>query len=204
MLAKLATFVGALVLCGVASAGAIDQLNRFVKETRSADGRFVQRVTAGTRAKDENSEGRFAFERPGRFRWVVESPFEQLMVADGKQVYFLDKDLNQVTVRPLQDAMGATPAAILFGASDLDSRFEILESGTAQGLDWLDAVPRDKEAGFERIRIGFADGLPRKMVVQDAFGRTLSFEFVDLRANPALSADLFRFTVPEGADVVKQ
>lgn len=188
-----------------ASAGAIDQLRRFVDDTRAASGRFEQ-TAVGSRAgrAPESSSGSFAFQRPGRFRWVVERPFEQLLVSDGTNAYFFDRDLNQVTVRPVSEAMGSTPAAILFGMADIDQSFDMSESGTSDGLEWVDAVPRSRDAGFERIRLGFRGNLPNAMEVQDSFGRTLRFRFHDFARNPKLDEALFRFVVPAGADVVRQ
>ncbi len=188
-----------------AQAGAIEQLRQFVEQTRAATGRFEQTALAGTRTtRADNGSGEFAFERPGRFRWSVEKPFRQLLVSDGVNAYFFDHDLNQVTVRPVGEAMGSTPAAILFGMADVDQSFDLTEAGSSEGLDWIDAVPRTRDAGFERIRIGFRGALPHAMEVLDSFGRTLRFRFFDLVRNPVLGPDTFRFAIPEGADVVRQ
>jgi outer membrane lipoprotein carrier protein len=126
------------------------------------------------------------------------------MVGDGEKIWFLDKDLNQVTVRKFADSLGASPAAILFGSNDLDRNFTLKEEGTRNGLDWLDALPRNKDAGFDRILIGLRAGLPESMEVRDAFGRTTVFGFSAFERNPRFEPDLFRFVVPRGADIVEQ
>lgn len=182
---------------------ASDPLHRFLSSTRSASGTFTQQVLRDGRVV-ESSEGRFAFERPGRFRWEVTEPFEQLLVADGEQLYFYDKDLNQVTVRALRDALASTPAAILFGSSDVGDGFALRALPEHDGLAWVEALPRSAETGYQRIEFGFRSGLPAVMLVQDAFGRTVRFDFHDVVRDPQPAADTFRFEPPPGADVVRQ
>lgn len=187
-----------------AHAGGLDQLRAFLGDTRSARGEFTQKVLRADGSVAESSSGQFAFARPGRFRWEVRRPFEQLLVADGQRLHFYDKDLNQVTVRRLSESLGSTPAAILFGDADLEREFSLRELGQRDGLEWLEALPRSKEPGFERIALGFRDGLPGKMEVGDAFGRTTVFEFGAIRRNAAVPDDAFRFVPPTGVDVVEQ
>jgi len=180
------------------------QLREFVTGTQSARGDFTQRSARASGAQAESGSGTFWFARPGRFRWEVRTPYEQLMLADAQKLYFFDKDLNQVTVRKLGDALGASPAAILFGTDSLERNFTLKEAGERDGLDWLDALPKSKEAGFDRILIGFRGGLPQAMEVRDAFGKVTQFVFRNLERNPKLDPELFRFVAPKGADVVQQ
>ena len=195
----------ALMLPGAAAwAGAIEQMKAFSGSTRAASGEFTQRTLKSTGEVAESSRGRFSFARPGRFRWEVLAPYEQLMVADGKQVFFFDKDLDQVTVRKLDDGLGATPAAILFGTGDLSASFKLSEAGQRDGLDWLDAQPLSKDAGFERISIGLSGDEPRAMEVRDSFNRLTVFRFDQLLRNPVIDPQQFRFTPPAGAEVVQQ
>lgn len=180
------------------------QLQRFVSETRSARGEFTQRTLRSGGLPEETASGTFAFARPGRFRWEVRKPFEQLMVADGERLWFYDRDLNQVTERRLADSLGASPAAILFGSNELERSFTLKEAGERDGLAWLDALPREKDAGFESIAIGFRGGVPEAMEVRDAFGRTTRFSFRAIERNASLPPETFRFVVPQGADVIRQ
>lgn len=186
------------------AAGALAQLQEFASGARSARGEFTQRTLRGAGQSGETASGVFAFQRPGKFRWEVRKPFEQLMLADGERLYFYDKDLNQVTVRRLADSLGASPAAILFGSNALERSFTLKEAGERDGLEWLDAAPKSRDAGFERIQIGFRGGLPEAMEVLDAFGRTTRFAFRAIERNARVDAESFRFVAPKGADVVEQ
>lgn len=207
--ARLARFVAATLVALAtlsplaATAGAIDQLREFASATKSARGQFTQQQIRATGRPQESASGTFAFARPGRFRWEVVQPYEQLIVTDGERMNFYDKDLKQVTVRKVGDAISATPAAILFGSNDLDATFALKEAGTEDGLEWLEATPKARDSGFEKIRIGFRGGLPEAMEVRDAFGQTTRFAFRAIERNPALDAGLFRFTAPKGVDVVE-
>ncbi|GMV00998.1 MAG: outer membrane lipoprotein chaperone LolA [Burkholderiaceae bacterium] len=185
-------------------AAALAQLRTFLAETRTARGEFTQKVMRVDGGVAESSSGDFAFARPGRFRWEVRKPFEQLLVADGERLWFYDQDLNQVTVRPMSDSLVSTPAAILFGDADLERDFALRELAPRDGLEWVEALPRSKEAGFERITLGMRDGLPVTMQVADAFGRTTVFGFHAIVRNAAPAPELFRYVPPKGVDVVGQ
>jgi outer membrane lipoprotein carrier protein len=200
---RLALALGAPLLSGGVAAGAIDQLREFATGTRSARGEFTQQSLKSSGRGGETASGTFAFSRPGRFRWEVAQPYEQLIVTDGERVHFFDKDLRQVTVRRLGDAVSDTPAAVLFGSNELDGRFNLKEAGASEGLEWLEAVPKTRESGFDWIRIGFRSGLPQAMEVRDAFGQITRFTFRSLERNPTLDPALFRFTAPKGVDVVQ-
>jgi len=204
---SLAQLGSLLLLAGIAmpgAAGGLDQLREFLTDTRSAHGAFTQKVQRASGQTLESTEGNFAFSRPGKFRWEVRKPFEQLMVADGQQLWFHDKDLDQVTIRELGDALGSTPAAILFGTADFERDFTMKDLGERDGLEWVEALPRNTEQGFDRISIGLSEGLPKAMEVRDAFGRTSVFVFSAIERNPSLAAGIFSFSPPAGADVIRQ
>jgi outer membrane lipoprotein carrier protein len=196
---------GALLLvvaaAGTARADALDDLHSFAAQTKTAKGSFVQRVQSRAKASAPAS-GDFVFARPGRFRWTYSKPYEQVLVADGEKLSIYDKDLNQVTVRKLGDALGSTPAAILFGSSDLDRSFVLKDAGTRGGVAWLDATPKGRDSQFEKISIGFRGGELAAMELRDALGQTTSLEFSGVERNPKVDPSTFTFTPPKGVDVV--
>lgn len=191
----------ALLASSVASASGLDQLKVFLESTKSAQGVFVQSVTAKSGRKPQQSAGSFALQRPGKFRWTYEKPYRQLLVSDGEKLWSYDPDLNQVTTRKLGKALGASPAALLAGG-DLEAHFVLKEAGQADGLEMVDATPKGGEGSFERVRIGLKDNLPRIMEIRDNFGQVTTLLFAEFRPNTSPAADLFRFTPPKGADVV--
>ena len=189
-----------------AAATALEQFHAFVAGTRAARGEFTQRLvkvdTATGGAKVSNaSTGTFLFARPGKFIWTYQKPYEQVLQADGDKLYIFDKDLNQVTVRKLGNALGSSPAAILFGSNDLDKNFSLKEIGLKDGLEWLEATPRTKDTTFEKIGIGLRNGLPEAMELRDSFGQVSLLSFTRFEKNPALATEQFRFVPPKGADV---
>jgi outer membrane lipoprotein carrier protein len=197
---------GTMALSGAAQAGALDQFKNFVAGTKSAKGDFTQQQLGKTRSGKlaPVSSGTFVFARPGKFIWTYQKPYEQLLQADGDQLYIYDKDLNQVTVRKLGNALGSSPAAILFGSNDLDKNFTLHDAGERDGVEWLRAVPKTRDTTFEQIGIGFKSGMPVAMELKDQFGQVSLLKFTNFQRNPALGAQQFTFEVPEGADVVKQ
>jgi outer membrane lipoprotein carrier protein len=205
-----AALAAAVLLAGPAAGAPVDQLRSFLTQTTSARGEFVQTVSReggaapATTPRTQQSSGRFVFQRPGRFRWIYDKPYEQLIVADGERLTLYDRDLNQVTIRRLQAALPSSPASILFGSNDFEREFEVNDAGTRDGLDWIRARPKAKDTPFERIEIGFRDGLPGAMLLVDSFGNTTRLAFSKVERNPKLDADTFRFVAPKGADVLTE
>lgn len=183
-------------------AGGIEQLRSFLDGARSGRASFTQTVVAKAGTVAKPATGTFSFMRPGRFRWAYEKPIEQLIVGDGDRLWIYDRDLNQVIVRKLDRALGTSPAAILAGDNALERNFTLLDGGTADGLEFVEARPRSADTGFEGVRIGFKDNLPRRMELRDAFGNVTTLVFSGFERNAAVDAALFRFAPPPGADVV--
>jgi outer membrane lipoprotein carrier protein len=196
-----ALLAAGLLFAGTASAAALDQFKAFVASTKAAKGEFTQKVVAQG-SKDKLSSGSFVFARPGKFIWTYAKPYEQVLQADGEQLFIFDKDLNQVTTRKLGDALGSSPAAILFGSNDLEKNFALAEAGTRDGLEWLKATPKAKDSSFEQILIGLKNGTPEAMELKDSFGQTSILAFKKFEKNPALNATSFKFVMPKGADVI--
>ncbi len=197
-------FAFALACCGLsfsACAAGLDQLKSFLESNRSARGVFTQTVIAKSGRKPQQSAGIFALQRPGKFRWSYESPYKQLLVSDGSKLWSYDPDLNQVAVKKLGTAFGASPAALLAG-QDLDKHFELKEGTSADGVEYVEARPKGGDASFDRVRIGFSGSRPLSMEIHDSFGQITHLRFTQFESNPVLPASLFRFTAPAGADVV--
>ncbi len=203
---RLAAWLVAAAL-GVAAGGAwagngIAQLRQFVQDTKTARGEFEQTVLAGSGRKPQKASGSFVFSRPGKFRWAYEEPYPQLLVSDGEKLWSWDRDLNQVTVKRLGDALGSTPAAILAGSGALDREFELSDGGSSDGLEWVVAKPRQAESSFESMRLGLSGGMLRRMELRDNFGQTTLIVFSALDAGVSVDPAQFRFEPPPGADVI--
>jgi outer membrane lipoprotein carrier protein len=192
----------ALLMPGAAHANALDRLEQFMSQTQSARGDFEQRIYDRNRRLVQQSSGTLAFQRPGKFRWSYAKPYPQLIVGDGERIWIYDEDLKQVTVRKLDAALGATPAALLAGNNDAMKAFVLQDEGSQGGIEWLSAIPRNKEANFERIRIGFSAAGLARMELTDAFGQTTDLRFIALDRTPGLDPGLFQFVPPPGADVI--
>lgn len=197
-----------LAFSALASATALEQFKTFVATTKAAKGEFTQRQVKtdrqGKMQVSNASEGSFQFARPGRFIWLYQKPYEQLLQADGDQLYIYDADLNQVTIRKLGDALASSPAAILFGSNDIEKNFTMKEGGNREGLDWLQLTPRAKDSPFEQIGIGLRNGTPEAMELRDSFGQVSLLSFPRFEKNPPISANQFKFETPKGADVFRQ
>jgi outer membrane lipoprotein carrier protein len=183
------------------NAASLERFQSYLRTTQAARGDFEQKVYDKTGKLVQSSKGSFAFLRPGRFRWTYVKP-QQIIVGDGEKVWIHDADLNQVTVRRVARVLGATPAALLAGASDIANAFDMKEAGEKDGLEWLEAKPREKEAGFESVRLGMSTGGVEAMELLDHFGQTTVLRFSGVVRNPQIDAATFRFSPPKGADVL--
>ncbi|MGL6110984.1 MAG: outer membrane lipoprotein chaperone LolA [Rubrivivax sp.] len=184
-------------------ADALDTLREFVRDVKSGRAAFTQTVTSADGAKKKVSSGSFEFARPNRFRFGYAKPFEQLIVSDGQKVWIYDADLNQVSVRKLTQALGATPAALLAGAS-LEKEFELAAQATKDGIDWVLATPRQKDGAFQSMRIGFRGKELAAVEILDSFGQRSLLQFSQYVPNAAIAEHSFRFVPPPGADVIEQ
>ena len=184
------------------SQSSLDRFQTYVRTTQAARADFEQKVYDRTGKLAQESKGNFAFLRPGRFRWTYAKPNPQLIVGDGERVWIYDEDLKQVTVRRLAKALGSTPAALLAGAADIEKAFDLSDAGDRDGLAWVEAKPREKEAGFERVRLGLGVSGIEAMELVDHFGQTTRLKFTSIQRNPKLDGSEFRFTPPKGVDVL--
>jgi outer membrane lipoprotein carrier protein len=210
--AVLAFAVWALAL--PAQADSVDLLAQFMKQARSGRADFTQVVTSPTRAgqvaRTKTSTGRFEFQRPGKFRFDYRKPFLQTLVADGQTLWLHDVDLNQVTARPQSQVLGATPAALLTAASDLQALkadFQFTPEPVQDGLQWVRATPVQREGPIRSVMVGLrvsAAGPELAVLdVQDSLGQRSLLSFSVFELNPALPASTFAFKPPAGADVIK-
>lgn len=196
-----------ILLCllpGLASAAATDALKVFLTQTQTVKARFAQMVLDKNGKQLQQAQGIMQFSRPGKFRWDYQKPYEQVIVGDGSKLWIFDKDLNQVTIRKLDRALGSSPAALLSGSNDLERDFKLSNLGMDKGLDWLEALPKSRETVFERVRMGFGKSGLEAMELRDQFGQTTVITFADVERNPRIAADVFRFTPPQGADVISE
>lgn len=202
-----------------AQADAVASLRAFVKNVQSGQASFKQTVTSPDGKKVRTSTGTLEFQRPNRFRFAYDKPMEQLIVGDGKTVWLYDADLDQVTERPMSQALGATPAALLSGGSlEKDFTLKAMPPTASPGaasatpatsqaaglIEWAEALPRTKDGQFQSVRVGFKGDALVALEVLDSFGQKSRLDFSHFDTKAALPASRFQFTPPVGADVLRQ
>jgi len=192
-----------LLLASTAYAGATDKLRNFIASSKSGQANFTQVVQDKKGKKIQTASGTMQFVRPGKFRWVYQKPYEQIIVGDGAKFWLYDVDLNQVTVKKLDAALGSSPAALLSGNNEIERAFILKDSESRDGLDWLEASAKAPDTGFEKITMAFnSQGELVIMELRDAFGLKTELRFSKMQINPQLAPSLFKFVTPKGADVL--
>lgn len=198
------TLILLLLLPGLAAAQSVEALKSLLNQTTTAKANFTQVVLDKNRKALQQSSGTMAFARPGRFRWEYTKPYVQTIVGDGSRLWIYDKDLNQVTVRKLDRALGASPAALLAGSNEIEKSYALRATGTDAGLDWLEATPRAQDTAFQRVRLGLGKSGLEAMELNDQFGQTTIIKFSNLQRNVKIAPSSFTFTPPKGADVISE
>jgi outer membrane lipoprotein carrier protein len=193
-----------LLVSGLSIAASVDTLKTMLNQTTTAKARFAQAVLDKNNKTLQQATGTMEFSRPGRFRWEYNKPYEQTIVGDGSKLWIYDKDLNQVTVRKLDRALGASPAALLAGSNEIEKSYALKSAGEQGGLDWLEAIPKTQDTAFERIRLGFGKTGLEAMELKDQFGQMTVIKFADFERNVKISPDAFKFTPPKGAAVISE
>ncbi|WP_255531138.1 outer membrane lipoprotein carrier protein LolA [Polynucleobacter alcilacus] len=197
----------------------VEQLRQFVRNSKTAEGDFVQQQLRAPRANESSekglkvvrqTQGRFVFQRPGRFIWDTQKPYEQKLITDGKQLILWDKDLNQATFRPAGQALSASPAAILFGEASLDQSFDLVEGEERLGMKWVALSPKknpntqnSNDLPYTKISIGMVNGLPKALELIDGLGSVVLVTLDRIQLNVNLPLNRFTFTPPAGAEVLR-
>ena len=179
----------------------IVQLKAFLKASASFSADFKQVTIDKAGQASQTSTGQFFLKRPGRFRWNYQKPFVQEIVSNSGKVWFYDADLEQVTVKQLDDSLGSTPALLLTGQVDIDEKFKLEDQGHEDELDWIRLSPKNEESGFKYILIGLKNGQLGGMELSDNFGQLTRIYFSDIKLNPVLNEALFNFIPPKNVDV---
>ena len=203
------------VLPLTAQAGAIEKLKAFIAATHSAQANFTQEVLDQNGKRIQSASGVMQFQRPGKFRWAYQKPYEQLIIGDGAKFWLYDVDLNQVTVRKLDRALGSSPAALLSGSNEIERGFTLTESGSKDNLEWLQATSKgqgskdpeskDQDSSFNKILMAFnAQSELVVMELNDMFGHKTVLRFSAMQRNPKLAEKQFHFTPPKGADILSE
>lgn len=186
-----------------AHADVVSDFQNTLSKTQSMQGSFVQTVVNRS-GKKQVSSGDFAIFRPGKFRWHYSKPYEQLIISDAKDIWLFDPDLNQVTVKSMDHALDASPAALLSGDNQIGKRYMLTALPPRENLSWIEAIPKQNDSNFNRVRLGFANDEIRAMELEDSFGQAIRIDLKLSAINGKLDAALFQFTPPKGADVVRQ
>ncbi len=193
-----------LIFPVAAWSASVEELKSYLQQTTTARARFAQMVLDKNLKPLQQVTGTMQFSRPGRFRWEYDKPYEQTIVGDGTRLWIYDKDLNQVTVRKLDRALGSSPAALLAGSNEIEKSYTLAAAGAQDGLEWIEAVPKSRDTAFEKIRLGFNKSALEAMELRDQFGQVTVIKFSAIERNAKLAPEAFRFTPPKGADVISE
>jgi len=186
---------------GMSSPG-LDALSYFFGEINTFEARFGQIVLDESLVEVDNSQGQMWIQRPGLFRWNYDAPDAQQIVGDGVNLWVYDVELEQVSVRDQDQAIGRSPAILLAGSGDLEDNYTVEDIGSQGRYDWVNLIPKDEDSGFREVRIGFEDNRLRLLELLDNLDQRTRISFVDLKENIPVAVSIFDFVPPEGVDVI--
>jgi outer membrane lipoprotein carrier protein len=183
---------------------ALAEFRAFTKDLISLSGTFSQEVRDKNGRVSRSSSGTFSIARPGKFRFVYEKPYKQLIVSDGVTVWLHDEDLNQVTIRKIGDALGEQPLALLLDPSAAEKVFALKALPSQGSIGYVEAKAKKPDAPVAELNVAMITAQPKEIVWRDALQNTNTLRFATLTKNGAVSAENFSFTPPKGADVLRQ
>ncbi len=203
-------FLGSLTLlatCAVQAAATFaTPLDSYLDNLKTLRTSFLQILTDAHGREIDRSTGTLIVVRPGKLRWEIQPQGSatggQLLVADGRNLWFLDRDLQQVTVKPADAALSATPAMLLSGTVDVRKNFNVSAAGKRDGLGWVLVEPHGTDADFRRALFGFDGGELKRMILEDKLGQTATITFQRIERNGPVDAQEITFTPPAGVDVI--
>lgn len=180
----------------------VARMKAFLADVRTLKADFSQTVLDPNSKQLKQSSGTLLIKRPNRFRWDYNKPNAQVVVADGTRLWLYDVDLQQVTVKPLNDTLAASPAVLLSGSNEVEKSFTVTDLGEKDGLAWVNLVPKVKDTDFENVKLGFKGEDIAVMELKDNLGNSTRITIDKLQRNVQVADDAFKFTPPKGADVI--
>lgn len=203
---RLGTVLLAIVVSVAASAADVaagrKRVETFLDGLQGLQADFHQVLSDRSGRAIEEASGTLALRRPNRFRWDYRDPYSQVIVADGSRIWLYDEDLEQVTVRRLDDSLSATPAMLLSGEGALEENFTVIGVENDAGVQWIQMEPKRSDTDFKSVRLGFDGATLKYMQLADKLGQTTRLTFTNVERNPVIDPSRFTFTVPPGADVI--
>jgi outer membrane lipoprotein carrier protein len=185
-----------------AAASATTEVEKYLGGLATWSADFTQTIDDGHGKVLRSAAGKLYLKKPGKFRWDYVQPSEQLILADGKQIWFYDKDLQQANVRDMNDSLANTPAVLLSGGGPLSGQFDVTALPPSDGLQWYQLIPKHADTDFQLVRIGFRNSELASMFLADKLNQVTQLTFTNPKRNAKFAPDLFAFVPPPGVDVI--
>ena len=182
----------------------VDPLSRFFSEVRTLYAAFHQSVLTEDLQSIDESDGELWLSRPGRFRWNYGEPLEQVVVADGQEVWVYDPGLEQAVVRKQDEMLGDTPAGLLAGNADPSLSYLVEGLGNQEGIDWISIFPKRPDAAFAQIQFGFELDTLRMVQMLDPLQQITRIRFWDVNVNLDVPVGKFSLILPKGTDIIRE
>ena len=178
-----------------------DRLNRAMSSLDNLKAEFKQTVIDDNKKIVQQSSGQVSIQRPGKFKWIYQKPYEQQIIADGKELWVYDVDLDQATVKPMATGLSSAPIMVLMKQQKVETEFDVSELGQRKFLFWVELIPKKADMEFNRIYIGLENETIKAMELRDSFGQSTQIVFENQRLDVIFAPDAFEFKPPVGVDV---
>lgn len=204
------TGLGYAALMSSTATASTSILTRFFTDVTTLQAHFEQTLMDETGMLIDRSAGTLYLSRPGKFRWDYRSddpelPLGQQLLADGRSLFMYNPELEQVTQRSLDDALGQVPSLFLVQEGhDIEAHFKVNDIGLTDGLSWVALQPKDPDSGYQQLMVGFLEGTLSAIELLDGLGNTTRLSLSSVEINQAFAEKTFSFTAPQGTDILVQ
>ena len=209
--AILVVLVAALPMNAFGDTGDIAQevrkLEQVYESLNDMQAAFQQETRSAAIAVVQKAEGRVYFKKAGKMLWKYETPEEQLIVLDGKTLWFYLPAEKQAMKNNFTTVPQHIVADLFRGRMDVLSKFKagiVPRSADDTGDQVvLELVPLEYDPTLSKLVLWLdpASSLIQKTSLLDAFGNRTELWFQDIKVDQGLSDSLFTFTPPSGVDV---
>lgn len=184
------------------------QVQAFYDQNRTVQADFSQSYLYKIYQRQERSQGRVVFKKPGKMRWDYAQPNGKVIVSDGRllQVYEPGDQAESGQLLEQKIDQHQLPAAFSFllGKGKLVEDFHVrLLAAEGQAFRQgyvLELRPKKPQPQYERlvfyVGAGNSRGVVHRMLILDAAGNRNRFDFSHLRFDHEVSEERFHFRAP--------
>jgi len=165
---------------------------------------FEQKAFVKMLNRTEITRGNVQIKKPGKMKWVYNSPDPQVLISDQKSLWLYVPEEEEATKMPIESVYSSnTPALFLAGQGILTDIFNVVQVLTKEDKFVAVFTPKEVESSLSRLvlRANKNNYQITGATVYDRLGNRTSIKFRSIRINEEIPESVFNFEVPVGVEI---